>query len=265
MALYKIKNQQIAKIERTTFAHQNLKERADLQEMLKHQIDIISPNTLIVAEEFGQWEESRRRIDLLGIDKTASLVVIELKRTEDGGHMELQAIRYAAMISNLTFKELVDIYANYLEKNNIGENAEESLLEFLEWSEPNEEEFAQEVRIVLAGADFSKELTSSVMWLNDFKLDIRCVRLHPYSDDGETYLDIQTVIPLPEVTDYQIRVREKRQKEREARSDNRDFTKYDLTIAGREFANLTKRGLFFQLVSQLVAAGKHPKEVEPLL
>jgi len=175
--------------------------------------------------------------------------------------MELQAIRYAAMISNLTFKELVDIYANYLEKNNIDENAEESLLEFLEWSEPNEDEFAQEVRIVLSGADFSKELTSSVMWLNEFKLDIRCVRLHPYIDDGETYLDVQTVIPLPEVSDYQIRVREKRQKEREARSGSRDFTKYDLTIGGQEFKNLTKRGLFFHLISQLVAAGKHPKEL----
>ena len=121
------------------------------------------------------------------------------------------------------------------------------------------------MRIVLAGTDFSKELTSSVMWLNEFKLDIRCVRLHPYSDDGEIYLDVQTVIPLPEVSDYQIRVREKRQKEREARSDNRDFTKYDLTVAGREFKNLTKRGLFFHLVSQLVAAGKHPKELSNYL
>jgi len=69
MALYKIQNHQITKIARTTFAHQKLKERDDLQEMLKRQIDIISPNTLIVAEEFGEWEESRRRIDLLGIDK----------------------------------------------------------------------------------------------------------------------------------------------------------------------------------------------------
>ena len=51
---------------------------------------------LVVAEEFGDWEESKRRIDLLGLDRDATLVVIELKRTDDGGHMELQAIRYAA-------------------------------------------------------------------------------------------------------------------------------------------------------------------------
>jgi len=30
-------------------------------------------------------------------------VAIELKRTEDGGHMELQSTRYAAMVSTMTF------------------------------------------------------------------------------------------------------------------------------------------------------------------
>ncbi|MEO6078609.1 MAG: hypothetical protein ABIQ86_02375 [Steroidobacteraceae bacterium] len=57
-------------------------------------VDVLSSDTLVVAEEFGEWDDSRRRIDLPGIDKNANLVVIELKRTEDGGHMELQAIRY---------------------------------------------------------------------------------------------------------------------------------------------------------------------------
>jgi len=41
-------------------------------------------------------------------------VVIELKRTEDGGHMELQAIRYAAMVSAMTFDGAVEIYGRYL-------------------------------------------------------------------------------------------------------------------------------------------------------
>jgi len=46
---------------------------------------------LVIAEEFDGWDKSRRRIDLLGGDKDANLVVYELKRMEDGGHMDLHA------------------------------------------------------------------------------------------------------------------------------------------------------------------------------
>ncbi len=101
MPIFEVTSDAIRKIEETTFSAVGIRERADLQRLLRKQIDIISPETLIVAEEFGEWEDSKRRIDLLGIDRSANLVVIELKRTEDGGHMELQAIRYAAMVSTM--------------------------------------------------------------------------------------------------------------------------------------------------------------------
>jgi hypothetical protein len=40
--------------------------------------------------------------------------LFELERTLDGGHLELQALRYAAMISTMTFDDLVGHYENYL-------------------------------------------------------------------------------------------------------------------------------------------------------
>jgi RecB family endonuclease NucS len=44
----------------------------------------------VIAEEYGLSEDSRRRIDLLALDRSGTLVVIELKRTDDGGDMELR-------------------------------------------------------------------------------------------------------------------------------------------------------------------------------
>ena len=88
MALYHLNTDSLHRIEDTTLVQEGIREADDLQRILRKQIDVVSPGTLIIAEEFCQWDDSLRRIDLLGLDQGASLVVIELKRTQDGGHME---------------------------------------------------------------------------------------------------------------------------------------------------------------------------------
>jgi hypothetical protein len=219
MALYEITPEQLTKIPQTSFDQTGLRERTDLQRLLKNQIDAVLPGTLIIAEEFSDWDESRRRIDLLGIDKDANLVVIELKRTEDGGHMELQAVRYAAMVSKMTFERAAGIFSFYLRQNRDDSDAQSRLLEFLDWDEPNEDSFAQDVKIVLVSANFSKEITTAVMWLNERDLDIRCIRVVPYRLDERVLLDVQQVIPLPEAAEYQIQIKNKEQKERRERNE----------------------------------------------
>ncbi len=228
MPLYELGNDEITVVAETTFAEQGIKEREDLQRLLRDQISIIAPNTLVIAEEFGEWDESRRRIDLLGLDKGANLVVIELKRTEDGGRMELQAIRYAAMVSTMTFDKAVELFSRYLADRDRDESAASLIMDFLGWTEIDEDGFAQDVKIVLASAEFSKELTTSVMWLNEHDLDIKCVRFRPYCYQGKVILDVQQVIPLPEVAEYQVQIREKKQKERLARSQGKDRSTYSI-------------------------------------
>ena len=211
MAIYEFNKERMVKLSETSFEQEEIMERQDLQRLLRDQIDAVYPDTLIIAEEFGQWEDSYRRIDLLGLDKQANLVVFELKRTEDGGHMELQAIRYAAMVSTMTFDQVVDTYKGYLAQRGIDKDARQTILDFLEWTEESEEDFAQDVLIVLVSADFSKELTTAVLWLNERNLDIRCVRLKPYKSDNRLFLDIQQVVPLPEASEYIIKVKQKEQ------------------------------------------------------
>ena len=97
MSIYELAATSIQKVKQTTFAEKGIFEKIDLQRLLCDAIDVIAEDCMVIAEEFGNWEDSKRRIDLLCIDREANLVVVELKRTEDGGHMDLQAIRYAAM------------------------------------------------------------------------------------------------------------------------------------------------------------------------
>lgn len=225
MPLYEITDENLKEVSATTFHSAGVRERQDLQRLLKNQIEVIDDELLVIAEEFGGWEESKRRIDLLAIDKDANIVVIELKRTEDGGFMELQAIRYAAMVSTLTFENASEIFANYLRKEGRDTEAEPALLDFLEWDEPREDEFGQDVRILLVSANFSKELTTSVMWLNSRDMDIRCIRIIPYDDGGRTLIDVQQLIPLPGAEEYQVQIREKQRQERVKRTKNQELSR----------------------------------------
>ncbi|MEX1094409.1 MAG: hypothetical protein WED34_00065 [Planctomycetales bacterium] len=209
MAFYEMSSDRLHEVPETTFADARIGERADLQRLLRVQIGIVAEDTLVIAEEFGEWEDSKRRIDLLGLDKNANLVVFELKRTEDGGHMELQALRYAAMVSTMTFEKAEEMYAGYLRRLGQETDARSAILEFLKWTDGEENPFAQDVRIVLVSAEFSKELTTSVMWLNKQGLDIRCVRIKPYAHNGSVLIEVQRIIPLPEADDYTIRIKEK--------------------------------------------------------
>lgn len=262
MPIYEFGPQEIRPLSKTTFSQVRMQERRDLQRLLRANVSVIAPDTLVISEEFGDWDESHRRIDLLGIDRNANLVVIELKRTENGGHMELQALRYAAMVSTMTFERATDVFARYLTQiGRAGTDARAQLLDFLGWDEPDEDRFAQDVRIVLASAEFSRELTTSVLWLIERDIDIRCVRLQPYDLNGQVLVDVQQIIPLPEVAEYQVRVIEKKRKEREAHTSTRDRTTYDLVLGGRRLTRLPKRHAIYQVFRHLVENGIAPKDV----
>ncbi|XOV77469.1 MAG: hypothetical protein ACFHVJ_10960 [Aestuariibacter sp.] len=235
MPLYQITNDTLLELPSTSFQQESLWERRDLQRLLKANIQAVDENVMVIAEEFGDWSESGRRIDLLAIDRDANLVVIELKRTDDGGHMELQAIRYAAMVANMTWDQAKFAFQKYLSENQIDADAESRLCEFLGWSSPREDDFAQSVRIVLASANFSKEITTSVLWLNERDLDISCVRLSLHKIDDKLVLSADQIIPLPEAESYQIEVKQKRREERVSRSEKKDRSLFSISFSGEPF------------------------------
>jgi hypothetical protein len=223
MALYELTTERLQPISKSSFADLGVGERTDLQRMLRLQPQVLGEDLYILAEEFGDWEDSQRRIDLLAIDREANLVVIELKRTNDGGHADLQALRYAAMVSTMTFDQAVEAHRHYRAgRNGADSDAQEDILESLDWEHADDGEFGQDVRILLVAADFSKELTTSVLWLSEQGIDIRCIRLTPYRDGDRRLIDVQVIIPLPEAVDYQVRIRAKERSENSSKQRRHD-------------------------------------------
>ncbi|CAN7252244.1 endonuclease NucS domain-containing protein [Knoellia sp. LjRoot47] len=260
----------LVKLKRSSFAEQNIQERTHLQAALRDHIDLIDENLHIVAEEFGDFEGANRRIDLLCIDREGKLVVVELKRTADGGHMELQALRYAAMISTMTFSQVVNAFARYRKSRGAEDHtdgtARSDLLTWLDLGDDEEPAIPREVGIVLASENFSQEITTTVLWLNEFHaFDIRCIRLSPYTLGERLLLDVQHVIPLPEASAYTVRVREKETAVKQAKESSADWTKFIIDSPTGSTEPLPKRWAILRLVEGLHGAGITMAQISAIL
>lgn len=251
MPLYRYSRDEILPVTRTTMAAESIRERDDLQRLLVKRIEVIDDGLLVIAEEYSLFQDSRRRVDILAIDRSGNLVVIELKRTDDGGHMELQALRYAAMVSTITLDHLVDVYAEAQALSDT--EARESILG---WIDETVEELPNHVRIVLVSADFSTEITSTVLWLNEnYSTDISCFRIVAYRLDSDVLLDLQQIIPLPEAKDFQIQQRQKGAAATAGRTAGRDFTQYNISVGSAVLSNLSKQAAIKLAIKKLYQSG----------
>lgn len=228
MSIYQLQNGGLSELNKVSFKEINYMEQ-DLQDLIKRSPNILGEDLLIISEEYTDWYESKKKVDLLALDKKGNIVVIELKRDNDGFHMDLQAIRYASMLSIMTYENAVSTFEKYLVKQEEDpSHAQNTISDFLEDAE--DVNFGSNVRIILVNNAFSKELTTSVLWLNKKGLDIKCVLVLPYiNNNQEVYIDVDVLIPLKETNDYTIALEKKEQEKELVRklvNSKRDNTKY---------------------------------------
>lgn len=209
----------------THFSDLNVKERQDLQAWLMNQPEVLGESLLLITSEFDRFDKSDRRLDLLLLDRNATLVIAELKLDVAGTLADQQAIRYAAFCSTMTMDDVIDLYAR--SSGHSRESAIPSICAFLKTDELPE--LQGEPRIMLVAGSFAdQELTATVIWLRKFGLEISCIELTPYRYPGDTHnilLVPKVLIPLAEAREYQISVERKERVEtmRQVRNEFSEF------------------------------------------
>jgi hypothetical protein len=190
----------IEKVDSQSFVALDVWERKHIQEWVRSHPEILGEDLLIVNMEFDKFEGSKDRLDLLALDREGNLVIVELKRTSLAGYADLQAIRYAAMVSSITIEQLVDHYADYRKKATKQQTSMEELrAEINDFVELEDfEEPSSRPRIILCSEDFSLEITTTVLWLRGYDLDISCVKITPHRLDDKIVLVPEKIIPLKE-------------------------------------------------------------------
>jgi len=189
-------------------------ERRHIQVWVRQCPTLLGEDLLIVAEEFDRFQGSDDRLDLLALDKQGNLVIIEFKRDSHAGYADLQAIRYAAMVSAMSIAKLLPYFAAHLRKIEGDEfgNTDEALRRIQAFiGDPNFVELSDRPRIILCSQDFSQELTTAVLWLRTFSVDISCVKIVPHKISGQIVIVPTRIIPIEEANTYMVDIREKQE------------------------------------------------------
>jgi len=90
------------------------RDRGLYADPLEGRPDVFGEDLLIIQKEFEGFAHSRERLDLLALDKSGRLVVIENKLGECTREIFGQAVPYAAYASRLTADAIIKEYGKYL-------------------------------------------------------------------------------------------------------------------------------------------------------
>lgn len=217
-----IANKQMTNIDKIQFSEVGFRERQDLQEWIVSNPECLGEPLLIIQKEFNGFDNTSERLDLLALDKSGNLVIIENKTDSSGKDVVWQSVKYASYCSRLTDEKIINIFADYLRKydsqnsDDYIASAKQRINEFLSDSTEddiglNPNETSQ--RIILVAAEFRQEVTSAVLWLMNFGINIRCIKCQLFKFNNDFFFDTQQIIPVPEVESFMIDIAEKKQED----------------------------------------------------
>lgn len=205
----------IQPLQQRTFTELGFRERSHLQEWIAKNPACLGEDLLIIQKEFAGFSDTNERLDLLALDKDGRLVVIENKLDDTGRDVVWQALKYASYCSSLSKENIRTIYQEFLSKSGSIEIAEDKIVEFLECDSFQEVVLNKGItqRIILIAANFRKEVTSTIIWLMNFSLQVQCFKVTPYSMAEELFLNLEQIIPTKDAEDYVIGLAAKAQDE----------------------------------------------------
>ncbi len=146
-------------------------EPYDLEPWLQSNPAILGPDIVIIGR---QTMSKSGPIDLLGIDKTGNVVIIEIKRDKLPREALTQAIDYASDAAEWTIEKLGEICSEYS-----GKSLEETLIESFPDVDVGNLTINDTQRIILVGFSVESALERMIEWLsNNFSVNINAVVLN---------------------------------------------------------------------------------------
>lgn len=210
--VYRIDGSDATPLRRTHMVDHGLLEVDHLEAWVVTHPEIIGENVRVVTRQYDRWstsagQQATERLDILGLDSTGQLIVVELKRDGDK-RIHLQALTYAALVAGFTKETLGEVHAAYANKSSTAEISAEQALALL--AGHVEEEWRDDLltrpRVVLIAERFPLQMMTTVSWLTSLAprdLDLRCIEITIFddTDSSSPLAAFQQIFPVEDITD----------------------------------------------------------------
>lgn len=170
-----------------TLATVKLESESLLEEQITKDVSILSDHWLLIGRQV--YTDFGKYIDLLAIDATGSIIIIELKKHKTPRDVVAQTIDYAAWVENLSSEKFVQIYADFAERQGLPERTFDQAFKAKFGVAPVEDEINSSHQMVIVAAELDASTERIINYLNEkASVAVNAVFFSVFRDGESLYL-----------------------------------------------------------------------------
>ena len=200
---------------------------AQLESWLINQPELSGEALLVLGSQLAEFAEDKDRLDVLAVDESGELVLVELKVDDSFRVTDLQALAYAGAYASMPTTHLAGVLRKHLARHGDPDatldQAKARIAEFLELDDFEEWQPSRRVRIKLLAPGFPKRVLKTVKWLGDvYEMPIEAIEVKLFEDaTGSYHLTIERLLPVPGDDAFDLTVRESQKRIQEKNNTRR--------------------------------------------
>lgn len=194
MKIYKVDTEdKLVQYKEQNFKIDNLEERLEIWFENNPRLLSLSEdeNALIIGRQVTTNLGSA--IDLLSVDKSGDLIVVELKRDRTPRETIAQLLEYASFVEELSYKQLEEIFIAYTGEENL--NLADYHRNYFQLKEDEAVSFNKNQKLFIVAQTITREIKQISTYLRKRELDIYCLEFKYFTNNsGERIISTEFVV-----------------------------------------------------------------------
>lgn len=179
-----------------------------LEEWLANDISLLDPDLLVIGRQVRTAYDGE--IDLLYMDSTGDLVVVELKKGRTPREVTAQTLDYASWVKDLGFEKIQEIAERYFKSNGLNVSLEDAFQERFE--NPLLDTLNESHRSLIVAGSMDASTERIVRYLSELKVPINVATVQHFTAGSGREILAKMFLVEPEEAEARARPTSKKQK-----------------------------------------------------